>query len=237
MIGANSMALVVEATDKSRRGRALGLYAAAQAVGISAGPVAGGLLIGTLGWPWVFWVNVPFGLISIVAGWLVLPVTPRQNSTPDVRLARRSPARAGFDACGVRAQSGVRARDSPRPRSWVRSAPRSCSSFCSSGRKAGRSRRWSILRCSRGLRFWPARSPARSPTPCSTACSSSLRSRSCAATRTVPSLRGSSLRSFRSASESSRPLRAGSRTGSARGSSASQEWPSALSRSSRSQRS
>jgi EmrB/QacA subfamily drug resistance transporter len=82
MIGANSMALVVEATDKNRRGRALGLYAAAQAVGISAGPVLGGLLIGTLGWRWVFWVNVPVGLISIVAGWLVLPVTPRQSPTP-----------------------------------------------------------------------------------------------------------------------------------------------------------
>jgi EmrB/QacA subfamily drug resistance transporter len=82
MIGANSMALVVEATDKSRRGRALGLYAAAQAVGISAGPVAGGLLIGTFGWPWVFWVNVPVGLVSIVAAWLVLPVTARQSSNP-----------------------------------------------------------------------------------------------------------------------------------------------------------
>jgi EmrB/QacA subfamily drug resistance transporter len=82
MIGANSMALVVEATDKSRRGRALGLYAAAQAVGISAGPVAGGLLIGTLGWRWVFWVNVPVGLLSIVAAWLILPVTPRQSPTP-----------------------------------------------------------------------------------------------------------------------------------------------------------
>ena len=80
MIGANSMALIVEATDKSRRGRALGLYAAAQAVGVSAGPVAGGLLLGTLGWPWVFWVNVPLGLLSIVLGWLVLPVTPRQDA-------------------------------------------------------------------------------------------------------------------------------------------------------------
>ena len=66
-------------TDKSLRARALGVYAAAQAVGISAGPVIGGLLMGTLGWPWVFWINVPFGLIAIVAGWLVLPVTAQQN--------------------------------------------------------------------------------------------------------------------------------------------------------------
>jgi EmrB/QacA subfamily drug resistance transporter len=81
MVGANSLALVVVATDKSRRARALGVYAGAQAVGISAGPVAGGLLLGTLGWPWVFWINVPFGLIAIVAGWLVLPVTVQQGSS------------------------------------------------------------------------------------------------------------------------------------------------------------
>jgi MFS family permease len=80
MLGANSMALVVTSTDKSLRARALGVYAGAQAVGISAGPVIGGLLLGTLGWPWVFWINVPFGLLAIVASWFVLPVTAQQNS-------------------------------------------------------------------------------------------------------------------------------------------------------------
>jgi EmrB/QacA subfamily drug resistance transporter len=79
MLGANSMALVVTSTDKSLRARALGVYAGAQAVGISAGPVIGGLLLGTLGWPWVFWINVPFGLLAVVFGWLVLPVTAQQN--------------------------------------------------------------------------------------------------------------------------------------------------------------
>jgi EmrB/QacA subfamily drug resistance transporter len=79
MLGANSMALVVTSTDKSLRARALGVYAAAQAVGISAGPVIGGLLLGTWGWPWVFWINVPFGLLAVVFGWLVLPITAQQN--------------------------------------------------------------------------------------------------------------------------------------------------------------
>jgi EmrB/QacA subfamily drug resistance transporter len=79
MLGANSMALVVTSTDKSLRAQALGVFAGAQAVGISAGPVIGGLLLGTLGWPWVFWINVPFGLLAVVAGWLVLPVTAQQN--------------------------------------------------------------------------------------------------------------------------------------------------------------
>jgi EmrB/QacA subfamily drug resistance transporter len=79
MLGANSMALVVTSTDKSLRAQALGVFAGAQAVGVSAGPVVGGLLLGTLGWPWVFWINVPFGLIAFVAGWLVLPITAQQN--------------------------------------------------------------------------------------------------------------------------------------------------------------
>jgi EmrB/QacA subfamily drug resistance transporter len=79
MAAANSLALIIAATDKSLRARALGMYAAAQAVGISAGPVVGGLLIGTLGWPWVFWMNVPFGLLAVVFGWLVLPITAQQN--------------------------------------------------------------------------------------------------------------------------------------------------------------
>jgi EmrB/QacA subfamily drug resistance transporter len=79
MLAANSLSLVVAATDKSRRAEALGVFAGAQAVGVSAGPVVGGLLLGTLGWPWVFWINVPFGLIAVVAGWLVLPITAQQN--------------------------------------------------------------------------------------------------------------------------------------------------------------
>jgi EmrB/QacA subfamily drug resistance transporter len=75
MLGANSMAVLVTSVAADRRGRAIGLFTAAQAVGVSVGPVAGGLLLDALGWRSVFWATVPFGLAAAVFGWLVLPRT------------------------------------------------------------------------------------------------------------------------------------------------------------------
>jgi EmrB/QacA subfamily drug resistance transporter len=75
MLGSNSLTILAKAVQPNQRGRALGFFAAAQAIGISAGPVLGGLLLGSVGWRWVFWASVPFGLAGIVLGWLVLPQT------------------------------------------------------------------------------------------------------------------------------------------------------------------
>lgn len=73
MLGANSIAILVAAVDEKKRGRALGVFAAAQAVGMSAGPAVGGLVLAGLGWRWVFWLSVPFATAAFVAGWLALP--------------------------------------------------------------------------------------------------------------------------------------------------------------------
>jgi EmrB/QacA subfamily drug resistance transporter len=71
----NSVAILVVIAGPERRGKALGVQVAAQAVGLSAGPVIGGFLLDTLGWQWVFWINVPFGLIGAVIGWFAIPPT------------------------------------------------------------------------------------------------------------------------------------------------------------------
>ena len=75
LLSANSVAIVVGAAGPGERGRAVGVQAAAQAVGLSAGPVIGGILLHTLGWQWVFWINVPFGIVGAIAGWFILPRT------------------------------------------------------------------------------------------------------------------------------------------------------------------
>jgi EmrB/QacA subfamily drug resistance transporter len=73
MLQANSVAIILSAVPRHRRGRALGIQGGAQALGLALGPVIGGLLIGLGGWRLVFWVNVPAGLLGAVAGWYLLP--------------------------------------------------------------------------------------------------------------------------------------------------------------------
>jgi EmrB/QacA subfamily drug resistance transporter len=75
MLGANSVVILVVAAGPERRGRALGIMAAAQAVGLSLGPTLGGVLLATSGWRAIFWVTVPFAVLGAALGWLIVPKT------------------------------------------------------------------------------------------------------------------------------------------------------------------
>jgi MFS family permease len=83
LLQANSVALVVTSVPARTRRPALGIQAAAQAVGLACGPVVGGVLVATAGWRWVFLINVPVGLLAVVAGWYLLPRT-RRSGDPGV---------------------------------------------------------------------------------------------------------------------------------------------------------
>jgi EmrB/QacA subfamily drug resistance transporter len=75
LLQANSVALVVSSVPADKVGPALGVQAAAQALGLALGPFAGGLLVASVGWHWVFWINVPVGVAIVVAGRYLLPRT------------------------------------------------------------------------------------------------------------------------------------------------------------------
>ncbi len=75
LLQANSVALVVTSVPARTRRAALGVQAAAQAVGLASGPVIGGLLVAAAGWRWVFFLNVPVGVLAVVAGVYLLPRT------------------------------------------------------------------------------------------------------------------------------------------------------------------
>ena len=73
LLQANSVALVVLSVPASRVRTALGFQGAAQALGLALGPTLGGVLVDAYGWRSVFWVNVPIGVVAIVAGYVLLP--------------------------------------------------------------------------------------------------------------------------------------------------------------------
>jgi len=79
MLQANSVALVVTSVPRERMRTALGVQAAAQALGLALGPTVGGLLVGTLGWQAVFAINVPIGVVAMVAGHYLLPRTVEKS--------------------------------------------------------------------------------------------------------------------------------------------------------------
>ncbi|WP_256790016.1 MFS transporter [Frankia sp. AvcI1] len=81
MLQANSVALVTTSAPRPRMRAALGVQAAAQALGLALGPTIGGLLVTTIGWRWVFGINVPIGVIALIAGYYLLPRT-HQRARP-----------------------------------------------------------------------------------------------------------------------------------------------------------
>ncbi len=73
MIQGVSAALLVEAFPSSQRGQALGYIGTAVAAGILTGPILGGVLIGTVGWQAIFYVNIPIGIAAIALALHALP--------------------------------------------------------------------------------------------------------------------------------------------------------------------
>ena len=72
MIQGNSVAMVVSTFSESERGKALGSNLSVVGFGAIIGPALGGVLISLWGWLAVFLVNVPVGIIAIVASLFVL---------------------------------------------------------------------------------------------------------------------------------------------------------------------
>jgi EmrB/QacA subfamily drug resistance transporter len=60
-------------TDRTERARAIGIWGGVMGVSMALGPVVGGLLVTTVGWRGVFWVNVPIGLAAVVLTGLFVP--------------------------------------------------------------------------------------------------------------------------------------------------------------------
>ncbi|TAX72104.1 MFS transporter [Rhizobium leguminosarum] len=86
-----TMAFVGETVPKARTGSAMGLLGTMSAIGTALGPSLGGLLIAGLGWPAIFLVNVPLGIVTFALAYRHLPVD----------ISRGKTDRKGFDMAGT----------------------------------------------------------------------------------------------------------------------------------------
>jgi EmrB/QacA subfamily drug resistance transporter len=59
------LALIAQEFAFRERKTALGIWGATVGVGVAVGPLVGGVLVDSLGWEWIFFVNVPVGLLTI----------------------------------------------------------------------------------------------------------------------------------------------------------------------------
>ncbi|MGI6713400.1 MAG: MFS transporter [Bacillota bacterium] len=73
MMMANSMGIITAVFPQKMRGRALGTMGAVVAAGSITGPSFGGIIISNWGWPAIFFVNIPIGIIGFFAGLVILP--------------------------------------------------------------------------------------------------------------------------------------------------------------------
>jgi DHA2 family multidrug resistance protein len=78
-----SQSLLMRIYPPERHGVALGVWGITSAVAPVAGPLLGGYITDAFGWPWIFYINVPFGVLSIYLCWaLVRPFKTERVREP-----------------------------------------------------------------------------------------------------------------------------------------------------------
>ena len=77
-----SLSLLLAAVPGPARAQAIGTWSAIGALGAALGPVIGGFLV-EVSWRWVFWINIPVGVVTVFLAFKVLPES--RDETADAR--------------------------------------------------------------------------------------------------------------------------------------------------------
>ena len=67
-----TLTLISEAFPPERRARALGIWGGISGLGVAIGPFVGGAVVEGIAWQWIFWANVPIGLVLIPVAFRML---------------------------------------------------------------------------------------------------------------------------------------------------------------------
>ncbi|GAB5057638.1 hypothetical protein COSHB9_20270 [Companilactobacillus alimentarius] len=81
MAMATNNGIITQTFPLSERGYALGYIGSFVSIGAIAGPGIGGLILGHFHWSYIFWINIPIGLIALILGYINLPKAESTNPT------------------------------------------------------------------------------------------------------------------------------------------------------------
>jgi EmrB/QacA subfamily drug resistance transporter len=79
-----TLSMITRIFPPERRGMAMSLWGATAGVATLVGPLAGGVLVDGLGWEWIFFVNVPIGIIGMALAVWLIPVLPTTDHRFDL---------------------------------------------------------------------------------------------------------------------------------------------------------
>lgn len=73
MMMAMGPAIITNITPPQHRGKSMGVVAVSVSVALTVGPVVGGFLTAAFGWPSIFYINIPIGILGSLWAWKVIP--------------------------------------------------------------------------------------------------------------------------------------------------------------------
>src|ERR1700730_7203949 len=80
-----TLTILSAAVPANRRGVALGAWGGIGGLAVALGPLVGGAVVQGISWQWIFWLNVPIGLVLIPLAWRRLGESHGQNASLDLR--------------------------------------------------------------------------------------------------------------------------------------------------------
>ena len=81
-----SLTILMSAFPREQHGMATALWGAMGAIAAAVGPTLGGVLVQYVSWHWIFYVNVPIGVITIAGALLIVPEHRRDESSASIDL-------------------------------------------------------------------------------------------------------------------------------------------------------
>src|SRR3954451_1204229 len=81
-----ALAIIGDMFTPAERGRYQGLFGAVFGIAFVAGPLIGGWLTENVGWHWIFYVNVPIGIVALAVIQRLLPTVKAKSATRNFDL-------------------------------------------------------------------------------------------------------------------------------------------------------